>query len=302
MTHLPLHHTAIHPTTPRPNETGPRFAGTSPSGSSIDLNADKSIDLPSSNRFDSAVITAGSDESGSSYSSDTPADPNAGSMAAGSDRSHATPKNNRATVYIIEPESLFRQMLKTAIDQLGNFHVVGSAPDFSAAEDLLSRQPEILVTEMFIAGRALSALIDQIRPIMGKTKVLVLTRDADPTIGRQLQHLPAYGIVSKQEDPEKLFQTLEQLRLSRADGTERQVTAPPVSSKASEDPITCLSPREREIFQLLADGLQNTVIAKKLFISPRTVGTHRARVVRKLGLTSNGDLIRFAIKHGLSSL
>ncbi|MCB0347089.1 MAG: response regulator transcription factor, partial [Bdellovibrionales bacterium] len=55
-----------------------------------------------------------------------------------------------------------------------------------------------------------------------------------------------------------------------------------------------------EIFHLLADGMQNASIAKKLFISPRTVETHRARVVRKLGLNSNAELIRFAIKWGLS--
>ena len=290
MTHPPLFQTAAQPIAAEPH-----FAKTAHSRPAADPATTKSVDLSSSQRFESGAATAGSSAGESSNSTSD-------STAAGRDKSLTTPKNNRSTVYIIEPESLFRQMLKTAIDQLGNFHVVGSAPDFSAADDLLNRQPEILVTEMFIAGKALSALIDQIQPIMGKTKVLVLTKDSDQAIGRQLQHLPAYGIVSKQEDPEKLFQTLEQLRLNRTSGTDLLPSVSAGSTPVNEDPITCLSPREREIFQLLADGLQNTVIAKKLFISPRTVETHRARVVRKLGLTSNGDLIRFAIKHGLSSL
>jgi len=63
-----------------------------------------------------------------------------------------------------------------------------------------------------------------------------------------------------------------------------------------------LSKREREMFFLLAEGLPNRTIAKRLFISPRTVETHRARVIKKLGLKSNADLIRFALRHGLVSL
>ena len=71
------------------------------------------------------------------------------------------------------------------------------------------------------------------------------------------------------------------------------------SSSTATDPLEILSPREREMFFLLVEGLPNRTIAKKLFISPRTVETHRARVIKKLQLSSNADLIRYAIKHGL---
>lgn len=70
----------------------------------------------------------------------------------------------------------------------------------------------------------------------------------------------------------------------------------------SSDAISCLSPREREIFSYIAMGLPNVQIAKKLYISPRTVETHRAQIVRKLHLKSNGELIRFAIKNGLTTV
>ncbi|MCC6955134.1 MAG: helix-turn-helix transcriptional regulator, partial [Deltaproteobacteria bacterium] len=68
------------------------------------------------------------------------------------------------------------------------------------------------------------------------------------------------------------------------------------------DPLEALSPREREIFHLLAGGMQNAAIARKLFISPRTVETHRARIVRKLGIRTNSELIRFAIKNEVTFL
>lgn len=70
--------------------------------------------------------------------------------------------------------------------------------------------------------------------------------------------------------------------------------------QTGQNAIKPLSEREREIFQLLAEGMQNATIARKLFISPRTVETHRARIVRKLGLKTNGDIIRFAIRNGLT--
>ena len=205
------------------------------------------------------------------------------------------------SVFIIEPEALLRQMLKAAIEQRGSYRVVGTAADFSEVEKVLEQSPEILLTEMFISGKPLSGLLDQIRPLISKTKVLVVSRASDQAFSRQMQQVPAHAFVSKQDNPERLFEVLDHLRTNSivsADGT-----VPKTGFEANyNDPIACLSPREREIFQLLADGFQNTVIAKKLFISPRTVETHRARVVRKLGLTSNGDLIRFAIKHGLSTL
>ncbi|MCB0333260.1 MAG: response regulator transcription factor, partial [Bdellovibrionales bacterium] len=68
------------------------------------------------------------------------------------------------------------------------------------------------------------------------------------------------------------------------------------------DPLSQLSKREREVFYLLADGMPNRVIAKKLYISPRTVETHRARVIKKLGFSSTADLIRYALRNNLLTL
>ena len=67
----------------------------------------------------------------------------------------------------------------------------------------------------------------------------------------------------------------------------------------TSDPLTVLSPREREVLQLAAEGYGNSEIAEKLFISPRTAETHRSNLLRKLGLQSQTDLVRFAIRRGL---
>jgi two-component system response regulator NreC len=67
----------------------------------------------------------------------------------------------------------------------------------------------------------------------------------------------------------------------------------------SKDPLTTLTKREQEIFFMLAEGLPNRIIAKKLIISARTVETHRARVIKKLELSSTADIVRYAIRNHL---
>jgi DNA-binding NarL/FixJ family response regulator len=114
----------------------------------------------------------------------------------------------------------------------------------------------------------------------------------------------ALSFVSKSAEIDELLESLKstasgQRYLPAALSNLYNVETEAVTEEA-RDPLALLSVRERQIFHLLADGLQNAVIAKQLFISPRTVETHRARVVRKLGLSSNAQLIRFAIRHGLS--
>jgi DNA-binding NarL/FixJ family response regulator len=67
----------------------------------------------------------------------------------------------------------------------------------------------------------------------------------------------------------------------------------------TSDPLGALSPREREVLQLAAEGYGNPEIAEKLFISPRTAETHRTNLMRKLGLQSQTDLVRFSIRRGI---
>jgi len=68
------------------------------------------------------------------------------------------------------------------------------------------------------------------------------------------------------------------------------------------DPLEPLSRREIEVFYLLCDGLKNKAIGQKLFISPRTVETHRSRIMRKLGFKNFAELLRFGIRNSLVAL
>jgi RNA polymerase sigma factor (sigma-70 family) len=76
----------------------------------------------------------------------------------------------------------------------------------------------------------------------------------------------------------------------------------PAEVKETEDLLARLSPREREIVQLVVEGKSSAEIAKILYISPNTVDTYRSRLMQKLGLNDLPSLVKFAIQHGLTSL
>lgn len=170
-------------------------------------------------------------------------------------------------------------------------------------------QPALVITEVALRGPSgLEFLLELQRRKLNRVKPMVLSQVEAPDMVKQAFLAGAQGYIFKSSDFENLTTALDTVAANRRYIPRELAHLADLPEAGYElggktrpnDPLSPLSAREREIFHLLANGLQNTVIAKKLFISPRTVETHRARVVRKLGLTSNGELIRFAVKHGLT--
>ena len=214
------------------------------------------------------------------------------------------------SVLLVDPESLVRFAIKKLIDSLGRFHVSwesGSMED--AIRQVEEHDPAFVITEVALRGPSgLELLLELQRRKLNRVKPVVLSQVEAADMVKQAFLAGAHGYIFKSSDFDNLTLALDTVASNRryipqelAHLADLPEAGYELGSKARpNDPLSPLSAREREIFHLLANGLQNTVIAKKLFISPRTVETHRARVVRKLGLTSNGELIRFAVKHGLT--
>lgn len=216
----------------------------------------------------------------------------------------------RISVMLVEPENLVRIAMARVIDEIGSFHVSAQAGDVPEALSLLEEQPsDVLITEIALEGPSgIELLLELKRRKLSKIRAIVLSQVDSADMVRQALLAGAQGYILKSCSLEELRQGLQAALTNRRFLPSALAHLGDIDENTFElggrskpnDPLANLSPREREIFHLLANGLQNTVIAKKLFISPRTVETHRARIVRKLELTSNGELIRFAIKHGLT--
>lgn len=213
------------------------------------------------------------------------------------------------TILLLEPQALVRAAISSLINNFAAYEIIAEAATVAGALTKIDQlQPEIVLFELDLEGPSGLELLHEIKIRELDVKTIALTSlDSEQMLPRALA-AGVSGYLLKSDSSKELATCLKQV----LDG-DRYITPQLAHLKDTlasqieqsvipnyDDPLAPLSPREREIFHLLASGLQNAVIAKQLFISPRTVETHRARVVRKLELTSNAELIRFAIKHGLS--
>jgi len=212
---------------------------------------------------------------------------------------------------VVDPDVLVRNALARLIGSFSTCEVVAQADDAEQAFSALTTRNDIRLITLEIALPGMSGVEFlrelQRRKILAKT--VVISQIVSDDMITQALLAGAQGYVLKNCPVEDLETALETVCRSNARYLPSSIVhlakvaenSYELTQQNPSDPLTPLSAREREIFHLLAIGLQNTAIAKKLFISPRTVETHRARIVRKLALQTNGELIRFAIKHGLST-
>lgn len=125
-------------------------------------------------------------------------------------------------------------------------------------------------------------------------QLLMLCEEAEPMLAAELLRAGAAGVIHSSQP---LVEILEAIRstLRGSSYLPPSINAAEVDVALRESPIQALTPREREIFALLGRGYSNTEIARHLFISSRTVETHRQRVMTKLGLHSIIELVRIAV-------
>jgi DNA-binding NarL/FixJ family response regulator len=144
------------------------------------------------------------------------------------------------------------------------------------------------------AGRALKSC-------GSRAKLVYLTMDTNPAVAAEAFAVGASAYLSKASP---VFELQNVLRLVSAGG---RYLSPAIAggdidalcANHAENPVTRLSPREREVLKLLVTGMSMKAVARQLGIAPRTIAFHKYRAMETLGLHGNSDLVDFAIRHGL---
>lgn len=209
-------------------------------------------------------------------------------------------KNGSTTTLVVDSEVLFGQALCHFLPTLGSFNVIGHAlTEKDAIKQIDTLHPQIVICSEEGIQSDLTHFIRTFQQRWSEIALVILTRGKTPALFKILTGDMSYAVVSKYETCIELQIALSAV-LKKKYFISPSLVADTLTDTSSENPLAPLSPREREIFHALAEGQTNSAIAKRLFISPRTVETHRARVVRKLKIHTNADLIRFAIRNGLS--
>ncbi len=187
-----------------------------------------------------------------------------------------------------------------------DIEVVGEAEDGRQALDLVEkRRPNVVVMDLSMPGMGGIEATKKVKEQHPGVNVLALTMHEDESYVFQLLRAGASGYVLKRAAAQDLVQAV------RAAAKGEAFLYPSVARKVVEDYLKRveageererydgLTEREREILTLIAQGLSNQHIAEKLYISIKTVQTHRAHVLEKLGLHDRTELVRYAIRKGL---
>ena len=206
----------------------------------------------------------------------------------------------KTTIVIADDHTVVRQGLRLLLDNEEGLQVVAEAGTVPDAERLArAHRPSVLVLDLNMPGGSSLEAIPRLRADAPATAIVVLTMQDDPAFARQALQAGALGFVLKEAADEEL---LEAIRLAASGDTylnprlgARLAAAPEQPPGPPDD----LSERELEVLRLIALGHTNSEIAEKLFLSTRTVETHRAHIQQKIRRTSRAELVRYALEHGL---
>ena len=211
-----------------------------------------------------------------------------------------------ARIVVADDHALVRAGLRRILEATGHI-VVGEVGDgLSVVETVQAVRPNVLVLDLAMPGlHGLDVIRDVLRRVP-ETRILVLSAFSRGDFVIAAFKNGAAGYMLKASGSEELLQAVRQV----AEGGYflspqlSSVLAQGISSeaRAKGDSYDHLTPRERQVFHLMAEGLSNAEIGERLFIASRTAETHRLSIMRKLELNSQTDVVIYALRRGLLGL
>ncbi|MFZ2807520.1 MAG: response regulator transcription factor [Desulfosalsimonadaceae bacterium] len=211
-------------------------------------------------------------------------------------------------ILIIDDHPLFREGLKSITGQDARYEVVGEASTGGQGlQKIRELKPDVALVDVSLPDQSGIDLIREIVKYSPQTLVLIVSMHAEIDYIVKAFQTGAMGYIAKDSAGEMLLKGMDQILSGNYfmdTSVSHQVVKklaglPPREKAATNTDYTALTPREQEIVVLVAEGLSIKQAADRLFISPKTVENHRTNIMRKLGLQSTIELMRYAVKSGL---
>jgi len=211
---------------------------------------------------------------------------------------------SKIKVLLVDDHSLFREGMRSLLSNYEDIEVVGEASDGrEAVEKMRQLAPQVILMDIAMpdmSGLEATRHIHKEQPGVG---ILVLTQYEDKEYILSLLKVGARGYIAKTASSAELLTAIRTVHRGDAylypSATSALIKEYLVRSRGYESEYDTLTDREREILQLVAEGLSNQEIADKLFISVKTVLRHRTALMQKLGFHNRTELIKYAISKGL---
>jgi len=207
----------------------------------------------------------------------------------------------RATVLLADDHAVVAEGLASLLRS--EFAVVGTVSDGAQLLEAARRlRPDVVVTDLAMPGVSGLDALRRLRTDGLATKVVFLTMHGDPEVAAEALRAGASGFIVKDAAGTELVAAIRSVLRGKTY----------VTPQLAQDVVTTLAepgasgrekltPRQREVVRLLADGRTMREVAADLGVSPRTVETHKYQAMEALGLGSSAELIRYAIEHGLTT-
>lgn len=199
-------------------------------------------------------------------------------------------------IYVADDHRLLLDGLATLIESINGFELAGkfnSGSAMVAALEKAKHLPDICLVDIEMPGMDGIETAKVIRQKFSTVKIMALTMHDENHFVNRMIAAGANGYLLKNVDREVFERSIHRILSGESFFTEGMNES--TNEKSSEDD---LSSRERQIFQLIVKGMNNKEIAEKLFISDRTVDTHRTNIKKKLKISSLAQLIQYAKEHG----
>jgi DNA-binding NarL/FixJ family response regulator len=208
-------------------------------------------------------------------------------------------------ILLVDDHAVLRSGLEALLEMETDMEVVGGV---ASGEDAIHRvsalRPDVVVMDLDMPGMGGLEATKKIAELELPTRVLVLTSHEEEKSLLAVLEAGGSGYVHKSKAEEDLIEAIRSVSRDEVflypsatrlllQGYRR------AEERGEADPTEELSEREREVLILTAEGYSSSEVGKKLFLSPKTVDTYRARIMKKLGLGHRSELVRFALRHGL---
>ncbi len=209
-------------------------------------------------------------------------------------------------ILMVGGHKLVRQGIRMLIESRPDMRVVGEAGNRTEAFSIAAReQPDIVLLDLDLHGTEIIDLFPELRQKAPGARALVITGERDPELHKQAVLRGALGLVLKDRAADVLLRAIERVYEGEA-WLDHTMTAEVINHLSRPRPkdkeeakIADLTRREREIISIASQGLKNSQIAAKLFISEATVRNHLTSILSKLGLSDRFELALYSYRYGL---
>ena len=204
-------------------------------------------------------------------------------------------------IVLADDHAVVRTGLRLLLDGEDGFEVVAEAGDVEGAvRTVLGYKPDVLVLDLNMPGRESSLeALPEVHKVSPGTRVVILTMQEDPQFARQALSSGALAYVLKEAADDELVEAVRRAAAGDTYLNPRLGAALAAAPERPAGPPGDLTEREAEILRLIALGHTNAEIGEQLFLSVRTVESHRAHIQQKLNLSSRAELVRYALDHGM---